>query len=116
MDRGGTPAGHARVGGGFGPAAAGGGVGIYHRMVRFDTIAPLMANDIASFFGRHWGDVASVAGFIYAIITLLRTKKAAEQAKMVAIQIREQTRSCQRRRRVGCCFGDHRGDRAASSD
>jgi len=37
-----------------------------------------MANDIASFFGRHWGDVASVAGFIYAIITLLRTKKAAE--------------------------------------
>jgi len=48
-----------------------------------------MAPDAAGFLRRHWGDLASVAGFIFAIYTLLRIRSAAEQAKDVAIGIRE---------------------------
>lgn len=48
-----------------------------------------MASAIVGFVETHWGDIASVAGFIFAIYTLLRIKSAAEQAKQVAIEIRE---------------------------
>ena len=48
-----------------------------------------MAKEVVGFLEKHWGDIASVAGFTFAIYTLLRIKSAAEQAKKVAIEIRE---------------------------
>ena len=41
------------------------------------------------FIGKHWGDLASVIGFVFAIYTLLRTKRAAEAAKTAAFEVRD---------------------------
>jgi Co/Zn/Cd efflux system component len=60
--------------------------------VRFVTIGALMAIEAVNFFRAHWGDIAntaSVAGFIFAICTLLRIKRTGEQVKAATIEIRE---------------------------
>ena len=44
--------------------------------------------DLLGFLQKHWGDVASVIGFAFAMVTLLLTKRAAEAAKGAAIEVR----------------------------
>jgi hypothetical protein len=57
--------------------------------MRSVTIGALMAVEAVNFFRAHWGDAASVAGFIFAVYTLLRIKRTAEQVKAASIDIRE---------------------------
>jgi hypothetical protein len=45
--------------------------------------------ELLGFLGRHWGDVASVIGFAFAMVTLLLTKRAAEAARHAAVEVRE---------------------------
>lgn len=46
-------------------------------------------NEPLGFVEKHWGDLASVIGFVFAIYTLLQTKQAAEAAKDAATEVRD---------------------------
>jgi hypothetical protein len=49
----------------------------------------MAVDELLGFLTKHWGDVASVIGFAFAMYTLLRTKRAAEAAKRAAVEVRE---------------------------
>jgi len=48
----------------------------------------MTSDEFLGFFRKHWGDVASVIGFAFAMVTLLLTKRAAEAAKRAAVEVR----------------------------
>src|SRR5215471_9371405 len=52
-----------------------------------------MIGNEPGFLEKHWGDLASVVGFVITIYTLFRTKSAAEAARNAAMEVRDrQTR------------------------
>ena len=60
-----------------------------HAVVLVRLLHRMTVDELLGFVKKHWGDLASVLGFTFAMYTLLRTMKAAEAAKRAAIEVRE---------------------------